>query len=557
MANTLFCLRQLESLKFEFGPPAAGQKKACLQLLKRAELKNANQILRLHEVLCFMQAWPDDEEILTSVEAMLAHFERRRDLRQHADEMVNSGIAGTFIHFSFYAGMAKWLAAGWPTQIQIDWEVFEKTASLERYLSQLASYAETAGLESLDLELPAWINRLKGPGETDAVFIIQRLAALIRNEFLHEQFYDELDIPLILAPGPGVPNRTRAKYDPSPVVCQTMPLMRARPVVEQEIYRPMARPQLVSRAEGVRLVDLARAAMVTRQRDLDAFAYADVHDVSLLDDDGLQFVLYGVVPQRRFLLECLYGFLVLKNGVPISYGAITSLFGSAEVAYTIFDTFRGGESARIFVRVLAMVHQVFGCDTIMIDPYQLGAENQDALKSGAWWFYQKLGFRPRDKKLLQLMKRELSRMKRRPRHRSSLAVLKQLASENVYLNLNQDRDDVLGVLELDQVGLKITDLLAGRFGADREQGEKVLSAEAAERLGGADFQDWSAGEKLAWRRWAPLVALLDDVLRWPVNDRKAVVQLIRAKGARQELDYLHRFDGLPRLRQAVWKIATN
>ena len=28
----------------------------------------------------------------------------------------------------------------------------------------------------------------------------------------------------------------------------------------------------------------------------------------------------------------------------------------------------------------------------MIDPYQLGLENDDALKSGAWWFYQKLGF---------------------------------------------------------------------------------------------------------------------------------------------------------------------
>ena len=45
------------------------------------------------------------------------------------------------------------------------------------------------------------------------------------------------------------------------------------------------------------------------------FAYADPYDVRILDDDGLQFVLYGVTPERRFLLETLYGFLVLKNGV--------------------------------------------------------------------------------------------------------------------------------------------------------------------------------------------------------------------------------------------------
>jgi len=63
--------------------------------------------------------------------------------------------------------------------------------------------------------------------------------------------------------------------------------------------------------------------MITRQRDLDAFAYADAHDVSLLDDDGLQFVIYGVVPQRRFLLEALYGFLVLKSGGQVPFSVET------------------------------------------------------------------------------------------------------------------------------------------------------------------------------------------------------------------------------------------
>ena len=295
--------------------------------------------------------------------------------------------------------------------------------------------------------------------------------------------------------------------------------------------------------------------MITRQRDLDAFAYADPHDVSLLDDDGLQFVLYGVVPQRRFLLETLYGFLVLKNGVPISYGAVTCLFHSAEVAYSILEPFRGVESSRIYLRTLAMVHQMFGCDTFMIVPYQLGLENDDAIKSGAWWFYQKLGFRPRDKKLLKLMQREMSAMQRRPQHRSSLAVLKQLATENLYLALNDERDDVMGELDLANVGLKITDLFANRFGSAREQGEKTLAAEAAAQLGVANFDGWSEGERLAWRRWSPLVALLNDLDDWPAADQEALVRLIRAKGGSQELDFLLGFDGLEALRKAVAKMA--
>ncbi|TWU21934.1 hypothetical protein [Bythopirellula polymerisocia] len=554
MTNPILALKQLESLKREFDSQSAQQKKTCLDALKSAHLKSADQIARLHEVLCFMQAWPDNEAILSSVDAMLERFEQRPDLKKHADELLNSGIAGTPINFRFYAGTTKWLADRWPEKLHIDWEDFENAEKLEGYLSLLASYSETPGLDNITMELPEWINRLKGPHETDALFVIRRLAVVFFNEFLHEQQCDELDIPLILSPGAGVPSRTLAKRDHSPIHYQTDPLVRTRPVPSEEIHRSLKPPKLINHAEGTRFVDLARCAMVTRQRDLDAFSYADANDVSVLDDGDLQFVLCGVVPERRFLLESLYGFLVLKNGVPISYGAITSLFNSAEVAYTILDSFRGSESARIYVRTLAMVYHVFGCDTFTITPYQLGEENDDALKSGAWWFYQKLGYLPRDKKLKKLMEQEMSTMKRRPRHRSSLAVLKQLATENVFLDLNKRRDDVLGVLDLAKVGLKITDLFAKRFGWEREQGEKALAAEAASTLGVASFRGWSAGEKLAWQRWSPIVALLDDLQRWPTADQEALVQIIRAKGGRQELDYLRGFDGLVRLRKAVEKL---
>jgi hypothetical protein len=555
MANTVLGLKQLESLKSDFGSRAAEQKKACLQVLESAQLKSADQIERLHDILCFMQAWPDDETILSSVDAMLAHFGQRRDLKRHAAELANTGIAGTPIHFRFFAVTAKWLAERWPDRIHIDWEEFDDAEALEPYLNLMACYSELPGLESVVMDVPDWINRLKGPDETDACFVIRRLAVLLPNEFLHEYLCDKLDIPLTLAPGPGVPSRTLAKYDKSPIRFQTTPLVRTRPVVAEEIRRPLKPPALVGHAEGLRLVDLARGAMITRQRDLDAFAYADANDVSLLDDDDLQFVLYGVVPERRFLLETLYGILVLKNGVPISYGAATCLFNSAEVAYSILDPFRGVDSARIYARTLAVIHQVFGCDTFMLVPYQLGFENDDAIKSGAWWFYQKLGFRPRDKELLRLMERELSTMRRQPRHRSTLAVLRRLVTENMYLALSRERDDVVGVLDLANVGLKITDLFANRFGSDRERGEETFAAEAAARLGVTSFHGWSTGEKLAWSRWAPLVALLGDLGRWPAADREELVRLIRAKGGRQELDYLRAFDGHGRLRSAVAALA--
>ena len=55
---------------------------------------------------------------------------------------------------------------------------------------------------------------------------------------------------------------------------------------------------------------------------------------------------------------------------------------------------------------------LFGAKVFAVEPYQLGHENQEGLDSGAWWFYQKLGFRARDPEVVALMDDELERLAR-------------------------------------------------------------------------------------------------------------------------------------------------
>jgi hypothetical protein len=226
------------------------------------------------------------------------------------------------------------------------------------------------------------------------------------------------------------------------------------------------------------------------------------------------------------------------------------------MAYNVFDTYRGAEAAHIYGRIVSAVHQLFGSLSFTVYPYQLGHTNAEALESGAWWFYQKLGYRPRDRATLRLMRAELARMKRNPAHRSSIPTLRELSSENVYLHCEPKRDDVIGLLALENVGLAIIGSLARRFGSDRERGERVLAAEAAERLGLKSTKDLSPGERLAWRRWGPLVAVLPGLDRWSLKDRKALARVIMAKGGRRESDYVRAFDAHARLREAVRRLAT-
>ena len=554
-ATTL--LNRLVALKYDFGSDASAAKLDLLKRLAAANLPTAAAVLRLHEQLCFWRAYPDDKRLLKQVETMLAGFADRRDLRRHRVALADSGVAGTDIHYEFFMQMAQWLAERWPGQLHIDWDELEDESKLERVLHLLALYSETPGLDEFGFPLREWIARMKGPDETDAAFVVNRIAALPLEPTMREYFYEHLGLALCLQAHPRGPSRTRAKVRGLPVFPQAEPLRLARPDIRTELARPPLGVHRVSERKGAEIIDLARESMATRSRDLDVFAYGDPRDVQLIDcGDGLQFAAIGALPERRLIFEAVYGFLILKNAVPVGYVLNSALFGSVEVAYNVFETFRGGEAGYMYGRLLAALRHLFGADTFTIYPYQLGGDgNSEGLVSGAWWFYQKLGFRARDKGVLRLMRRELKRMKSRPKHRSSIATLEALAEENVYFDLKQPRDDVIGMLPLGNVGLLITDYLAARFGADRVGGAEVCAREAARLLGVRSRAKWSAGEELAWQRWSPLVLILPGVSRWSTADKKAIVAVVRAKGGASEAEFVRLFDGHRRLRRAVVGLA--
>jgi hypothetical protein len=550
-------LARLEGLRNARGREAAAAKKACLVALAQRSAGTARGVERLHEVLCFLRAYPDDAEVLARIVSMLAEFARRGDLRRHRRALRDTGIAGTAIRFPFFAGTARWLAARWGGRLAVDWKAFSKRAALERVLPLVTLPAEAPGLDELDLGARGWVKRLKGPSETDASFLIRRLAGLGRDRFEQEWAYEGLDLPLVLAPGPGGPARTHAAHPVSRVHFQTAPFASGRPDVRRDVARPPRSVAHASPSEGRSLLDLAKESMVTRQRDLDVFQWGDPDAIRLVNfEGGLSFAVIGAVSERRLLLESVYGFLTLKNGVPIGYVLVSALFGSSEIAYNVFETFRGGESGRIYGKILSATRHLFGSDVFTIFPYQLGGYgNPEALASGAWWFYQKLGFRPRAPRVVAVMNQEIARLKANPSYRSPRATLKILASENLYFHFGKERDDAIGVLELPNVGLAVTDMLTRRFGSGREKAEATLILEARDLLGLRTLSGWSAGERLAFRRWAPLVTILPGVGRWTGAEKKGLAKVIRAKGSRHESDFVLLFDAHRKLRRAIAKLA--
>jgi hypothetical protein len=320
--------------------------------------------------------------------------------------------------------------------------------------------------------------------------------------------------------------------------------------------QPLGSVRRASLREARELIHLAREAMVTRARDLDGIIYANERDVRVVDaGDGLALVGIGLLPAYRALVETIYVFILLKNGVPVGYYQAALLFGSAELNFNIFDPYRGAEAAQLYGRSLAVVRHLFAVDTFSVEPYQLGLDNDEALHSGAFWFYQKLGFVSHDPQVRGVLKAELRRMSANPAHRSSLTTLAALARSHLFFYLDEPRDDVTGKVALGRIALAVSDWLAERFGSDRERALRHCRTSARRLLGIRSLKRLTAGERSAFERWSPLVCALPDVASWSRDERRRLASVVMAKGADGEDDYAARLSAHLPLRRALMALA--
>ena len=532
-------LKQLELLRLHYGELAAADKALLVQQIGVRSFSRPELLVRYHEILCWMAAYPDHQRLLSLVRGELKRFGARADVARHREALRNSGIAGTDMHYRFFWMMARWLAKRAGGQLQIDWTVpyFEPglRAALPLFLGW--SRAEAAKRSTLPLRQLIDHCRASDPykeyktaSRTDAVWLTTAIERLPGDDFTRERLHDSIDPAYVLTATPHFASRTLAYHQPAPLVFRRQPPQSERPVLSRELARaPLALTRCAAPMSNA-LLDLARQAMLTRERDLAAFSWGDARDVMLIDDgDGLSFALIGSLPQRRLPLAAVHGWLMLRNRVPIGYVQTDSLLHGTEVAFNLFPSFRGGEAAYLFARVLAVARWVLGARAFSIEPYQLGVGNDEGIASGAWWFYYKLGFRPIALQPQQVLARELARIHRQPLHRSSERVLRQLAAGHLVFEPDQQYRAWLPWMP----GLG----LAAELACEEDANERALR-----RFKVANTASWSVDEKLAWRRFAPVLMALDGVNRWNEHDKQTAVSTIRAKGGRRELSYLKQFN---------------
>ena len=304
--------------------------------------------------------------------------------------------------------------------------------------------------------------------------------------------------------------KTRNVFQPGYVRARRGGMRTRVPNARREINRPLEKLTLLDADAGRRLIDVAMASLAVRHRETNHFNHANPGEVYLADvGDGVSIAAIGLRAEHRYPLETTMGFLILSNSVPVGYGGSSVLYRQANTGINIFDEFRGSEAAWLWVQVMRTFRELTGCNRFVANPYQFGAGNTEALKSGAFWFYYRLGFRPVDGDVRQLAGGEYKRITGDATYRTPLATLRRLATCDMHLKLLGARQrDFFDESWLEFGALLATKTLAAAGRKTRRKALDQLAHELVTILGVESMSDWSRDERKWFVRWSPIVMAL-------------------------------------------------
>jgi hypothetical protein len=248
--------------------------------------------------------------------------------------------------------------------------------------------------------------------------------------------------------------------------------------------------------------------------------------------------------------------LISKNGVPVGYAESLSLFERTEFGLNLFYTFREGESAWIYARLLRLFRQVTGVSVFSVEPYQIGFHNEEAIDSGAFWFYRKLGFRPVRADLLRIALNEERKLSARRGYRTPTRVLRQLATGHlIYEAPSSPHPGEWDRFHVRHLGLAVQRRMAERFDGDEKEMRRASEASVAGALG-IKPRRWNEAQRRAFSDLAPVLDLIADLPRWSKTEQRDVVRIIWAKAGAEESDYARLLQSHPRLRAEIIRIGS-
>lgn len=540
--NNHSALEQLVKIYTDLSNEATEQKIKLLQNCADIKLSNIKQLKQYHDVLLFLAAYAENKLVLD-----LAKEEMNRlcdaainlsDVKK--EQLANSGIAFTETQGTFSFVLMKWLLTQFPDEISI--HSFDETGAHPKDLLK-------HGLNEMEFELIGdeelsklkWLEKVSGyKNKKDILkWLIDRVDEMPLESVMKEQLFETLKLFITIHPLHPQFSRSFGSTAIKERYFHTNGLLKKFNELEL-INKKLPAEKKLSLPEKEEVLKTARIALALLNRETDPVTYGTAEGVQVYDlEHGLSIALFSINAQLRLPIESYMGFMMFKNGHPMSYGGAW-LFGKRSlIGINIFEAFRGGESAFVFAQLLRTYKQAFGAEQFEVEPYQFGKNNPEGLRSGAFWFYHRFGFRPLDEKLFQLSEQEHQKIISTKGYRSPIEVLKQFTRSNLGVNFGTGKVSLKPL----QISHFITYSIAKHFKGDRELAFK-WSKDVLKNELGMNFAKLSKEEQLGFRKLSVFAALCLNLKKLSAAHKSILIQLIKEKGS-SEFKYCHTYNKFP------------
>jgi hypothetical protein len=554
-------LHQVEESRIRFGRGEAARVVELLSALGKRKFSDTASLIRFHEALLFLRAFPQGPEVARQSERLLRGFSKRVEQLEKAgadmddfDPLEVSGIAGTVMQDTLSFDVVRWLVDR-VADVDIVWDDYSEERAMAAVWPQLIPLLEEDGNVEANIPWQRWLRTAAGSKKRNLQWMVRQFAQLPVTDTEKSLLYDSLRLPLRWCLDNQRFSRTLNWRPVRRVFFHREPLItRAEVPLARELAQAPPVLRRLSARQGEAVMNMIREVMLVRYRELWGTTLGDPRSVVRADvGRGISIYLWSLCPARRLPLRAYVAGFSLKNGVPINYVEAIGLCEWMEVGFNTFYTFRGGEVAWIYAQALRCLVALTRATCISMYPYQLGDGNEEAIESGAFWFYRKLGFRPGRKDLLKLVVREEQRIARDPKYRTSPRTLRRLAAGHVFYELPGSEVGAWDSFSTRKIGIKVNQRMARKFGGSSER-IRGASSNWLARVLAVQRDSFGRLERASFENFAMVLALVPDLASWSQPEKQALLEIIRAKPAPNETRYLHLTKKHPRLRKMLLRL---